>query len=235
MLQPVEAQRVAARGDDAVERRLAAHESAIGQIRLGRDLFVEPQAGARRVRLGLDVDFRDAEGDEALQLIDALGDRWRFGQYEASLKNRECVLELVVPVVIAADDEQRVGALDRVDGFDIGVVGGGHRVVVAGRRQVLRQPQPDQPVIGAVGDRPRQILDRLGMALRPVFGIGVVAQPRDQRRLPLVRRNVANEFLAVIDPGLGQLLRLIVLCGGGRSEQKQQQNRKCARHRSPLR
>jgi len=108
-------------------------------------------------------------------------------------------------------------------------------VVVAGHRQALCQAQPDEPVIGAIGDRPRQIVDRLRIALRPVLFVRVLAQPWNQRRLSLVRRNVANDLLPVIDAGLGQLLRLIVLRGSGRGKQKQQQKRKCARHRSPLR
>ena len=79
VLQAVEAQRVAAGRHDAVERGLAAHKGAIGNVALGRDLLVEAQAGARRLGLGLDLDLGDAERDEPLQLLDPLGDRRRTG------------------------------------------------------------------------------------------------------------------------------------------------------------
>jgi hypothetical protein len=51
VLQPVEAQRVAARRDDAVERRFAAHERAVD--RPPGAIFLIGQAGARAVGLGL--------------------------------------------------------------------------------------------------------------------------------------------------------------------------------------
>src|SRR5262249_56087852 len=117
--------------------------------------------------------------------------------------------------------------------FDIGVIGGGHGMVVARRREVLGEAQPDQPVIGAKGDRLCQVIDGLGIALRPVLLVGVLPEPRDQRRLTLVRRNVANEVLAVIGAGLGQLFRLIFLGKNWGGEQDEQQQRKCLQHADP--
>ena len=233
MFQPVETERIAAHRDDAVERRLAAHKGAIGQIGFWRDLLVHAQAGARRVRFGLDVELCDAECDEPLQLLDAFGDRRRLGQREPRLEDGERLLVLVVAVVIACDDEQRVAALDRIGRFEIGVVSRRRDVIVTGRREVLREPQPDEPVIGAKGDRARQILDRLGIALGAVLVVRVLPQPRDQRRLALIGRNVANELLAVIGARLGQVFRLVFLGKGRRGEQDEQQQRKCLQHAYP--
>src|SRR5205823_13858994 len=68
----------------------------------------------------------------------------------------------------------------RIGRFAIGAVGGSLHPVVAGGSQCLRQAQPDEPVIGAVGDRLRQVIDRLGVALGAVFRIGVAPQPRSE-------------------------------------------------------
>jgi hypothetical protein len=235
VFQAVEAQRVATRGDDAVEGRFAAHKGAVRKVALGRDLLVEAQTGARGIRLGLDLDLGDAEGDEPLQLVDPLGDGGGARQGNAGLKGGERLLLLVVAIVIAADQKERVAALDRIGRFGIGVVGRDRRAVIVGRDEVLRQPQPDKPVIGAIGDRLRQIVDRLGVAFRAVFGIGVAAQPRDQRRLPLVDRDAVDQFLAIGGARLGQLLRLIFLSGGRSGEQNQEKKCYRAQHRSPPR
>ena len=146
------------------------------------DRLVEAQAGARRVGLRLDLDLGDAERDQHLQLRDALGDGIRFGEAEPGLEYRQRLLELVVAVEVAGDDEQRVAALHRVGRFAVGVVGARqHMVGIAGGDLRLGQTQPHQPVIGAVGDRLFQIVDRLRVAFRLVFGVGVLAQAGDQR------------------------------------------------------
>ena len=80
MFQAFEAQRVSAGGNDAVELRLAAHKGAVRDVALGRDLLVEAQAGARGVRLGLNLDLGDPKGDEAAQLLGALGDCSKPGE-----------------------------------------------------------------------------------------------------------------------------------------------------------
>src|SRR4029077_10027914 len=103
--------RVVAGGDDAVELGLAAHKGAIGEIALGLDLLVEAQAGASHVRLGLDLDLGDPEGDEPAQLLGALDDRRKPGKAETGLEGGERPLELVVAVVVAADDKERGTAL----------------------------------------------------------------------------------------------------------------------------
>ena len=128
-------------------------------------------------------------------------------------------------VVVATDQEQRVAALDRVGRSGVGVVGRDRRAVVVGGHQVLRQAQPDEAVIGAKGDRLAQVVDRLGVAFRPVLGIGIAAQPRDQRGLPLVGRDAVDQFLAIGGAGFGQFLRLILLSGGGNGGQNQ--DKKC--------
>ena len=101
VLHAVEAQRVVAGGDDAVELGLAAHEGAVGDVALGRDLLVEAQAGAGRVRLGLNLDLGDPEGDEPAQLLGALDDRRKPGEAETGLEGGERLLVLVVAVVVA--------------------------------------------------------------------------------------------------------------------------------------
>ena len=105
------------------------------------------------IGLGLDIDLGHAKGDQPLQLLDPLGDCGRLGEGEPGLEGGERLLLLVVAVVVAGDQKQRVAAFDRVGRFDIGVVGAAWR----GRRRVgeqrLREAQPDEPVIGAVGDR----------------------------------------------------------------------------------
>ena len=142
MLHAVEAQRIAARGDNAVELGLAADKAVVGDVALCPDLLVEAQAGAPRLRLGLHIDFGDAEGDQAAQLFGALGNGRQSGEAQARLEGGERLLLLVVPVVVAADDKQRRAALDRIGRFEIGVVGARHRMVVLDRELALRQPQP---------------------------------------------------------------------------------------------
>ncbi len=74
MLEAFEAQRIAAGSNDAVELRLAAHKGGIRDVTLCCDLLVETQAGARRIRLGLNLDLGDPKSDEPAQLLGALGD-----------------------------------------------------------------------------------------------------------------------------------------------------------------
>src|SRR5712691_3498152 len=97
----------------------------------------------------------------------------------------------------------------------------------------LGEPQPDQPVIGAIGDRLFEIVDRLGIALGAVLGVGVAAQPGDQRRLLLGDGNALDQLLAILPGRVGQFLRLILLCRRRRSQQHDDQQRKKAQHRLP--
>ena len=101
-----------------------------------------------------------------------------LGEGEAGLERGERLLLLVVAVVVAADHKQRRAALDRVGRFQIGVVGARHRMVVLGGELALREPQPDETVIGAVGDRAGQLVDRRGVALGLVIGVGRRAASR---------------------------------------------------------
>ena len=103
---------------------------------------------------------------------------WRQG--ETRLEGGERLLLLAVAIVIAADQKQRIAAFDRIGRFEVGVVGAGRDMVIAGGGQVLRQTQPDQAVIGAGRDRAGQVIERLGIALRAVFFVGIASQPHDQ-------------------------------------------------------
>jgi hypothetical protein len=96
VLQPFEADRVAAPGDDAVEIGGRADIGAVGDIALGRDRLVEAQAGARGIRLGFDLDLDDAERDQRLQLIDPRRDALRGGEAEPGLERGERLLVFVV-------------------------------------------------------------------------------------------------------------------------------------------
>ncbi len=203
MLHAVEAHRVAAGGHDAVERRLAANKGAVGDIALMFDGLVEPEARAAPFRFGLDLDLGDAEGDEPAQFFGALGNRRQPGEIKTGVKRGERLLLLVVPVVIAADYEERHAAFDRIGRFKIGVVGARHRVVVLGSELVLRETQPNQTVIGAIGDGAGQFLDRRGVALGLVIGFGGPPPAGDQRGLLLVRRDAVDQLPAPIARRIG--------------------------------
>jgi len=64
--------------DDAGQFRRRVHEIAVGQVRLGGDLLVEAQAGARHISLGRDLDLGDPERHQATQLHSPT--RWRHSQ-----------------------------------------------------------------------------------------------------------------------------------------------------------
>jgi hypothetical protein len=106
-------------------------------------------------------------------------------------------------------------------------------VVVLDFGQDLGEAQPDQPVIGAKSDRPTEVVDRLGVAMRAVFGIGVTAQPGDQCRIPLGGGNAVDQLLAILRGRVGQFLRLVLLRRSRRGEQHDDQQRKKAQHRCP--
>src|SRR5215813_14433041 len=122
MLHSVEAQRIGADRDDAVELWLAAHKGAVGDIALGRNLLVEAQAGAGRIRLGLNLDLGDPKGDEAAQLLGPLGNCGKPGEGKAGDEGRERLLLLVVAIVIAADYKESGTAFHRVCRFEVGIV-----------------------------------------------------------------------------------------------------------------
>ncbi len=63
---------------------------------------------------GRDLDLGHAEGDEPAQLLDPLGDIGGAGQRESGLEHTERLFLFVVAVEVAADQEQRDAALDRV-------------------------------------------------------------------------------------------------------------------------
>jgi len=105
VLHAVEAQGIAARGDDAVELWLAAHIGAVRDVGFCCDLLVEAQAGARLLGLGLHLDLGDAEGNEPAQLLGAFGDRRKMGEGEPGVEGGERLLLLVVAVIVAADHE----------------------------------------------------------------------------------------------------------------------------------
>ena len=124
----------------------------------------------------------------------------------------ERFLVLLVAVEIAGDQEQRVAALDRVGRFDVGVVGGGLDMVVRGAGvQRLRQPQPDQPVIGAVGDRLGQIVDRLRIALGAVSASASRRSRGISAGCRLLAGIAVEQLLAVRLGGFGQLFRAVLL------------------------
>ena len=206
VLHAIEAQRIAAGGDDAVELWLAAHKCAVGDVAPCRDLLVEAQAGARRVRLGLNLDLGDPEGDEPAQLFGALGDRRQMGEAEPGLEGGERLFLLVVAVVVAADDKECRAALDRVGRFQIGVVGARHRMIVIGGELALGEPQPDEAVIGAIGDGARQLADGRRVVLRLVFDLGRLPECGHPIRLLLVRRDAVDQLLAPVARRIGQLL-----------------------------
>src|SRR5262249_4041687 len=123
-------------------------------------------------RLGLNLDLGDPKGDEAAQLLSALGDCSKPGEGKTGVEGRERLLLLVVAIVIAADDKKGGTALHRLCRFQIGIVSACHCMVVVGPKLALPQPQPDEAVIGAVGDSARQLADGRGIVLRLKFYLG---------------------------------------------------------------
>jgi len=94
-------------------------------------------------------------------------------------------------------------------------------VVVLGAGECLGKAQPHEPVIRAIGDRLRQILDRLGITLGAVFGIGVAAQPRNQRRLLPGGGNAVDQLRPIGGGGFRQLARAVLLRRRGSRDKHQ--------------
>ena len=181
--------------------------------------------------LGLNLDLRDAKGDEAAQLFGALGDRSKPGEGEPGIKGGERLLLLVVPVVVAADDKERRAALDRIGRFQIGVIGARHRMVVLGGELALRQPQPDETIIGAVGDGAPQHVDRSPVVLGLVFKLGRPPQTGDEPRLLFVGRDAVDQLAAPIARRIGELFRLVFLRQRRRSGADERKTQQRAQHR----
>ena len=97
----------------------------------------------------------------------------------------------------------------------------------------LGEAQPYESVIGAESDRAGQILGRLRIALGAVLLVGILAQPRDQRRLPFVRRDAVEQLLPIGGSGLGQLLRLVFLGEGRGGDNRKKQKGQSPQHRCP--
>ncbi len=76
-------------------------------------------------------------------------------------------------------------------------------MVVFGGELGLGEPQPDEPVIGAVDDRAGQFVDRGGIAFFAVIGLRHAPPPGNHRRLPLVGRDALDQFPAPITGRLG--------------------------------
>jgi hypothetical protein len=109
-------------------------------------------------------------------------------------------------------------------------------VIVAVGDLRLGEAQPHEPVIGAVGDRPLQILDRPRIALVLVFGLGIATQLGNEVGLALFGIDPAEQVVPVIFPGIGQLFRLVFggsgRCGPG-CEDEDENQRQSAEHRFP--
>ena len=98
-------------------------------------------------------------------------------------------------------------------------------MVVVGGEFALREPQPDEAVIGAVGDGARQFADGCGVVLGLVFDLGCSPQPGHEARLLFVCRDAIDQLLAPVARRIGELLRLVFLrrgrCGGEDDEKQQ--------------
>ena len=118
---------------------------------------------------------------------------------------------LVVAVVVAADDKECGTALDRVGRFQVGVVGARHRMIVIGGELALGEAQPDEAVIGAIGDGGGQPADGRPVVLRLVFDLRRPPQGGHETGLLFVRRDAVDQLLAPVARRIGQLLRLVLL------------------------
>ena len=84
-------------------------------------------------------------------------------------------------------------------------------MIIFGGDLVLREAQPDKTVIGAVCNRASQFLDRRGVALGLIIGVGHPPPAGDQRRLLLIRRDAVYQPPAPVARRIGKLFRLVFL------------------------
>src|SRR6516162_2200893 len=108
-------------------------------------------------------------------------------------------------------------------------------MVVVGGKLALGEPQPEETVIGAIGDGALQFADGRLVVLRLVFALGRSSQSGDEISLLLVRWDAVDQLLAPIARRVGQLLGLVLLrqCRRGDADETEHQQR--AQHRIPPR
>jgi hypothetical protein len=76
-------------------------------------------------------------------------------------------------------------------------------MVVFGGEPGLREPEPDETVIGSVDDRAGQLVDRSGIAFFAVIGFCHTPPAVNHCRLALVGRDALDQFPAPIAGRLG--------------------------------